>query len=129
MSACIRRAGDSVADWLKDLGFTQVGNDQSEQQALAAMRYAAHVGSRTGNSIHEATLLKFAQRCGVSRSFRALRTLGTGIAQLVTNTDPRDQLVSVARYTRAHEPSNAVGVHIYSFGGAVRAAAWMRERL
>ena len=76
-----------------------------------------------------AALVRYAQRCGVSRSFRALRTLGTGIAQLVTNTDPRDQLVSVARYTRAHEPSNAVGVHIYSFGGAVRAAAWMRERL
>jgi methylenetetrahydrofolate reductase (NADPH) len=76
-----------------------------------------------------AALVRYAQRCGVSRSIRALRTLGTGIAQLVTNTDPRDQLVSVARYTRAHEPSNAVGVHIYSFGGAVRAAAWMRERL
>jgi methylenetetrahydrofolate reductase (NADPH) len=76
-----------------------------------------------------AALVRYAQRCGVSRSFRALRNLGTGIAQLVTNTDPRDQLVSVARYTRAHEPSNAVGVHLYSFGGAVRAAAWMRQLL
>jgi hypothetical protein len=25
------------------------------------------------------------------------------------------------------EPSNLVGVHIYSFDGAVKTAAWMRE--
>ena len=46
-----------------------------------------------------AALLRYAQRCGVSVSLRALRNLGSGIAQLVTNTDPRDHLVSVARYT------------------------------
>jgi len=76
-----------------------------------------------------AALVRYAQRCGVSRSLRALRTLGSGIAQLVTNTDPRDQVVTVARYTRSREPSNVVGVHLYSFGGAVRTAAWMRELL
>jgi methylenetetrahydrofolate reductase (NADPH) len=76
-----------------------------------------------------AALLRYAQRCGVSTSLRALRTLGTGIAQLVTNTDPRDQLVAVARYTLKREQSNVVGVHIYSFGGAVRTATWMRELL
>ena len=76
-----------------------------------------------------AALARYAQRCGVSRSLRALRTLGTGIAQLVTNTDPRDQVVAVARYTRSREPSNVVGVHLYSFGGAVRTAAWMSELL
>jgi methylenetetrahydrofolate reductase (NADPH) len=74
-------------------------------------------------------LLRYAQRCGVSVSLRAMRTLGTGIAQLVTNTDPRDHLVTVARYTLSREPSNVVGVHLYSFGGAVRTAAWMRELL
>lgn len=76
-----------------------------------------------------AALLRYAQRCGVSVSLRAMRTLGTGIAQLVTNTDPRDHLVAVARYTLSREPSNVVGVHLYSFGGAVRTAAWMRQLL
>src|SRR4051794_35895363 len=74
-------------------------------------------------------LVRYAQRCGVSRSLRALRSLGTGIAQLVTNTDPRDHLIAVARYSLAREASNAVGVHLYSFGGALRTAAWMRELL
>jgi methylenetetrahydrofolate reductase (NADPH) len=76
-----------------------------------------------------AALLRYAQRCGVGTSLRALRSLGTGIAQLVTNTDPRDHLVAVARYTLKREPTNVVGVHLYSFGGAVRTAAWMRELL
>jgi methylenetetrahydrofolate reductase (NADPH) len=76
-----------------------------------------------------AALLRYAQRCGVSTSLRALRTLGSGIAQLVTNTDPRDHLVAIARYTLSREASNVVGVHLYSFGGAVRTAAWMRELL
>ena len=72
-------------------------------------------------------LARYAQRCGVSVSLRALRTLGTSIAQLVANTDPRDQVAAVARYNFKREPSNVVGVHLYSFGGAVRTAAWMRE--
>ena len=74
-------------------------------------------------------LARYAQRCGVSVSLRALRTLGTGIAKLVTHTDPGDQLLAIARYSASREPSNVVGTHIFSFGGAVRTAAWMRERI
>lgn len=72
-------------------------------------------------------LARYAQLCGVSVSLRALKNLGTGIARLVTNIDPREQLVAIARYSRSREPSNVVGVHIYSFGGAAKTAAWMRE--
>ncbi len=72
-------------------------------------------------------LARYAQRCGVSVSLRALRNLGTGIAKLVTQTNPRDQVMAIARYARNREPSNVVGVHIYSFGGAERTAGWMRE--
>jgi methylenetetrahydrofolate reductase (NADPH) len=72
-------------------------------------------------------LARYAQRCGVSVSLRALRNLGTGIAKLVTHTDPHDQLVALARYTRGREQSNVVGVHLYSFGGAVSTADWMRK--
>lgn len=72
-------------------------------------------------------LARYAQRCGVSVSLRALRNLGSGIAKLVTHTDPREHVVALARYARSREPSNLVGVHLYSFGGAERTAAWMRE--
>ena len=72
-------------------------------------------------------LARYAQRCGVSVSLRAMRTLGTGIARLVTHSEPHDQLIALARYSLQREPSNVVGVHLYSFGGAVRTASWMRE--
>lgn len=74
-------------------------------------------------------LARYAQRCGVSVSLRALRNLGSGIARLVTHSDPRDQLIALARYTLSREPSNVVGVHLYSFGGAVKTACWMREQI
>jgi methylenetetrahydrofolate reductase (NADPH) len=74
-------------------------------------------------------LARYAQRCGVSASLRALRTLGSGIAKLVTHTDPKEHVLAVARYSASHESTNVVGVHLYSFGGAVRTAAWMRELL
>src|SRR5207342_1848096 len=74
-----------------------------------------------------AALARYAQRCGVSVSLRALRNLGAGIAKLVTHTDPREHVVALARYARSREPSNLVGLHVYSFGGAVRTARWMGE--
>jgi methylenetetrahydrofolate reductase (NADPH) len=74
-----------------------------------------------------AALARYAQRCGVAVSLHALRNLGVGIARLVTHTDPREHVVALARYARSREPSNLVGLHLYSFGGVVRTARWMSE--
>ena len=74
-------------------------------------------------------LARYAQRCGVGVSLRALRTLGAGIAKLVTHGDPHEQLVALARYASIRGQSNVVGVHFYSFGGAVRTAQWMRAQM
>lgn len=74
-------------------------------------------------------LARYAQRCGVSVSLRALRTLGAGIAKLVTHGDPQEQLVALARYASIRGQSNVVGVHVFSFGGAVRTAQWMRDQM
>jgi methylenetetrahydrofolate reductase (NADPH) len=76
-----------------------------------------------------AALARYAQRCGVSASLRALRNLGTGIARLVTHDDPGEHFAAVARYCAGREQCNVVGVHLYSFGGAIRTAAWMKARL
>ena len=72
-------------------------------------------------------LARYAQRCGVSASLRALRTLGTGIAKLVTHTDPLEHVQALARYCAGRDSCNVVGVHLYSFGGATRTATWMRS--
>ncbi len=74
-------------------------------------------------------LLRFAQRCGVSASLRALQAEGMRAVRLFTHVDPGDQLVALARHARSGSVSNAVGVHLYSFGGVARAAQWMNERI
>jgi methylenetetrahydrofolate reductase (NADPH) len=92
-------------------------------------RIAPQVGIYMGvaGPTDPAALARYAQRCGVSVSLRALRNLGVGIAKLVTHTDPREHVVALARYARSREPSNLVGLHLYSFGGVVRTARWMSE--
>ncbi|MFY9317910.1 MAG: methylenetetrahydrofolate reductase [Burkholderiales bacterium] len=74
-------------------------------------------------------LLRFAQLCGVSASLRALRTQGMDAIRLFTHTDPREQLVEVARYCRVRHSCNVVGVHLFSFGGAAKTAAWINQQI
>ena len=95
------------------------------QLARSAPEVSIYVG--VAGPTDPVALARYAQRCGVSASLRALRNLGSGIAQLVTHSDPHEQLVTLARYSMQREPSNVVGVHIYSFGGAMRTASWIRE--
>jgi methylenetetrahydrofolate reductase (NADPH) len=76
-----------------------------------------------------AALMRYAQICGVSASLRAMRTLGAGMVGLATHTDPHEQLVALAHYADTRSSCNVVGVHLYSFGGAVRCATWLRDHL
>lgn len=73
------------------------------------------------------SLLRFAQRCGVSASLRALRAQGLDAVRLVTHTDPGEQLSALAHYCAAHKDCNVVGVHVFSFGGVTAAARWMNS--
>src|SRR5258706_2988564 len=70
-------------------------------------------------------LARYAQRCGVSASLRALRNLGSGIPRLVTHTDPKEHVLAVARYSASHQPTSVARVHLYSFGRTVGTASWI----
>jgi len=72
-----------------------------------------------------AALLKFAQRCGVSTSLRALSGQGWDAVKLFMHTDPGEQLSAVAQYRLRHDDCNVIGVHLFSFGAATRSAEWM----
>jgi methylenetetrahydrofolate reductase (NADPH) len=74
-------------------------------------------------------LVRFAQRCGVSASLRALQAEGMRAVKLFTHVDPADQLMALAQHIRSGSASNVVGVHLYSFGGVARTARWMNERI
>jgi len=99
--------------------------DYCAELAVRAPRVPVYVG--VAGPTDAATLLRYAQRCGVSASLRALRAQGMGIARLVTHTDPREQLVAVGRYCLARASCNVVGAHLFSFGGAARTAEWMNR--
>jgi methylenetetrahydrofolate reductase (NADPH) len=75
------------------------------------------------------TLLRYAQRCGVSASLRALQAQGMGAVRLFTHVDPTDQLTALARHVHAGSANNVVGVHLYSFGGVATTAHWMNARI
>src|SRR5262249_56753842 len=42
------------------------------------------------------------------------------IARLVVHTDPHEQVAALGGYLQGRDTGNVVGVHLYSFGGAVR---------
>src|SRR5262249_32760106 len=75
------------------------------------------------------TLLRYAQRCGVSASLRALQAEGVKAVPPVTHIDPTAQLTALASRLRCGGAHNVVGVHLYSFGGALRTAEWMNGRI
>lgn len=72
-----------------------------------------------------ASLLRFAQRCGVSASLRALGGMGLGAVRTFMHTDPGEQLTAIAQYRERHDDCNVMGVHLFSFGAAAKSAAWM----
>ena len=73
------------------------------------------------------TLLRYARRCGVSASLRALAAQGMGAVRLFTHTDPGEQLTALAHHCLSGTATNVVGAHLYSFGGVERTAAWMNR--
>ena len=70
-------------------------------------------------------LIRYAHRCGVSASLRALSREGMRAVNLVTHTDPSEQLTALARHLTNQSQSNVVGVHLFTFGGVGPAAQWM----
>ena len=72
-------------------------------------------------------LIQFAQRCGVGASLRALQAHGLGAANLITRTDPSDQLLTIAQHCASGTCPNIVGVHLFTFGGVEPSASFMHR--
>ena len=72
-----------------------------------------------------ASLMKFALRCGVGNSIRALSIHGAAIARLTATGDPLAMLGDVADGVAAEPVLAPEGIHVFAFGGAARTARWM----
>lgn len=73
-----------------------------------------------------ATLMKFALRCGVGNSIRALSLRGPAIARLLTEAGPERVLEDLTRAAAADPALGLAGIHLFSFGGFARTAEWAR---
>ena len=69
-----------------------------------------------------ATLAKYAVRCGVGASLRALAHGHTAIARILTEADPGALIEALAEGEDPAAPIDAL--HIFCFGGATRTAQW-----
>ena len=70
------------------------------------------------------TLFKYAVRCGVGASIRALGTQPGMLAGLIGDRGPDNIVRAIARAT-GEAGIEPLGIHLYSFGGPKRTCAWI----
>jgi methylenetetrahydrofolate reductase (NADPH) len=73
-----------------------------------------------------ATLTKFALRCGVGNSIRALRSQIGRFGRLLTDTGP-DDVVRGLRFAPADTTASISGFHVFPFGCLRKAGEWLRN--
>jgi len=71
-----------------------------------------------------ATLAKFAFRCGVGASLRALARGHTAFARIIAEATPDTFIASLVAGEDAGAPLD--GLHLFTFGGVRRTAQWLR---
>ncbi|HUB44446.1 MAG TPA: methylenetetrahydrofolate reductase [Acetobacteraceae bacterium] len=73
-----------------------------------------------------ATLAKYAVRCGIGASLRALTHGHTAIARILAEADPGPLVEALANGENPATPIDAL--HFFCFGSAQRTAAWLKGR-
>src|SRR5258708_40085244 len=71
-----------------------------------------------------ATLTKFALRCGIGNSMRALRGQIGRFGRLLTDTGPDDVVKGLRSAPAA---ASVAGFHLFPFGGLRKAGEWLRN--
>jgi methylenetetrahydrofolate reductase (NADPH) len=73
-----------------------------------------------------ATLMKFALRCGVGNSIRAVRSRIGRFGRLLTDTGP-DEVMRGLVEAPAAATAKVAGFHLFPFGGLRKTGAWLRD--
>jgi methylenetetrahydrofolate reductase (NADPH) len=81
-----------------------------------------HVG--VAGPANVATLAKFAIRCGIGASLRALARGHTAFARILVEAGPDALIGDLVAGENA--PAAIAGLHVFTFGGVRRAAEWIR---
>ena len=100
--------GAAIADWIR-------------RCRTAGIDVPVRVGLAGPASI--ATLAKFAVRCGIGDSLKALAGGHSSLARLLTEAGPDPVIRALAL---EEDPGvNIAGLHFFTFGGVARTAAWI----
>lgn len=73
-----------------------------------------------------ATLFKFAMRCGVGSSIRALGARPASFVKLIGEHGPESVLRELAEF-RGNDAADFDGVHLFCFGGYLRTCEWLHR--
>ncbi|MDB5578192.1 MAG: hypothetical protein JWR80_3368 [Bradyrhizobium sp.] len=73
-----------------------------------------------------ATLMKFALRCGIGNSMRAVRSQIGRFGRLLTDTGP-DEVMRGLRSAPEAATAAIAGFHLFPFGGLRKSAEWLRS--
>jgi methylenetetrahydrofolate reductase (NADPH) len=101
--------GRAVVDWLA-------------RQRARGVTLPVRVGVAGPASVR--TLLKYAVRCGVGASIKALSKRATVLTRLMEHEGPDDVLCNLA--PRA-EALGVAGLHLFPFGGFMRSVEWLKK--
>lgn len=88
---------------------------------------AARISAGLPGPASIARLLKLARLCGVGPSIRALSTQSGPMFKLLSDRSPEILLGDLAAALQ-NQPDLFDGIHLYSFGGFLRTAAWLRQQ-
>ena len=94
---------------------------------LAALRrngIAVPVRIGLAGPANVATLVRFAIRCGVTNSIRALTSRPDRFMRLVSDSAPDGLIRGIAEGTGADLLEGIAGVHFFPFGGVAKTARW-----
>ncbi|HZL58658.1 MAG TPA: methylenetetrahydrofolate reductase [Stellaceae bacterium] len=95
--------------------------DWTRKLRAAGIEVPVHVGLAGPATV--AGLTKFALRCGIGNSLRALARQGS-MAKLLTETGPERIIYDLS--TANAEACGLAGFHFFTFGGIVRTGKWLR---
>jgi methylenetetrahydrofolate reductase (NADPH) len=98
--------------------FVSWSQDQITQH-LAVDRIAGIAGPASINAV-----FKYALRCGVGPSLRALGVRPGSLLKLMGDYTPNDLVLSLAT-AKFHEPTLFEGLHVFCFGGLARTCRWL----
>jgi methylenetetrahydrofolate reductase (NADPH) len=94
-------------------------------ERIRAMGIDAPVRVGVAGPANTATLLRFALRCGIGNSLRALRRRSNAIGKLLGDTSPDEVLQDLTAGFDEARHGAIGGIHIYLFGGQRKTSEWL----